>query len=291
MGATPDAIEAHYDVSDEFYQLWLGSTMVYSGALWADGDDLDRAQARKMSHHIAAIQMQPGHRILEVGCGWGTLLRMLVEQQSASRAVGLTLSRAQYERVRAFPITNIEVRLESWQQHESEIPYDGIISIGAFEHFARLDFDERDKVNVYRNFFEKSRTLLRRQGRLSLQTFAYGSANNRENAANKASTRFLAEEVFRETDPPRLANIADAIEGKFEMVCLHNDRDGYARTCRTWLHNLRANKTKAEELVGRETFDRFERYLNYSYIGFISGNLDLYRITLQRIEPRSRTRR
>jgi cyclopropane-fatty-acyl-phospholipid synthase len=121
---------------------------------------------------------------------------------------------------------------------------------------------------------------------LSLQTFAYGSSRQRALAQDAESTRFMAKEIFRETDPPRLANIAEAIEGYFEIIQMHNDRLGYARTCKAWLDNMRAARDKVVECVGEAVYERYQRYLSYSYIGFKSGNLDLYRISLQRVEPR-----
>lgn len=261
--------------------------MVYSGGMWRDGDTLGQAQARKLEHHIAAARADGAARVLDIGCGWGALLRRLVGTHEVQRAVGLTLSKAQYAYVQASGMPKIDVRLESWQAHNPVEPYDAIICIGALEHFARTEYSELEKVNAYRRFFSKCQTMLRTNGRLSLQTFAYGSTCPRADALTKASTRFLAETIFPETDPPRLSNVADAIEGSFELIEMHNDRHGYARTCKAWLDNLMVHRTEAIDLVGEDTYSRYERYLSYSYIGFKTGNLDLYRFTLQRLPYRS----
>lgn len=286
-GASAAAIQHHYDLSNDFYSLWLGASMVYSGGMWRDGDTLDQAQARKLEHHIAAAGAKGAARVLDVGCGWGALLRRLIGAHEVQHAVGLTLSKAQYEYVHASGFPQIDVRLESWQAHNPAEPYDAIICIGALEHFARTEDSELEKVNAYRHFFRKCQTMLRTNGRLSLQTFAYGSVRPRADALTKASTRFLAETIFPETDPPRLANIADAIEGSFELIEVHNDRHGYAKTCKAWLDNLMMHRTEAINLVGEDTYSRYERYLSYSYIGFKTGNLDLYRFTLQRLPHKS----
>lgn len=286
MGASAQAIQQHYDLSNAFYGLWLDRNRVYSGALWQDGDTLESAQIRKLEHHIAAARASGQSRVLDIGCGWGALLQRLSREHQVAEAVGLTLSRAQYEWVRALAIPKTEVRLEAWQEHRPATPYDAIISIGAFEHFATLDMSEAEKVDAYRQFFEYARDILVRDGRLSLQTFAYGSACPRESAKAKGSTEFLAREIFRETDPPRLANIAEAMQGYFEIVDLHNDRSGYARTCKEWLENLRRNREAAIAEVGEAAFERYQTYLSYSFIGFTTGNLDLYRITLGRVQPK-----
>lgn len=285
-GASAQAIQDHYDLGNEFYRLWLDRNLVYSGAMWGEGDDLEAAQLRKLDHHIHEAKAGRAERVLDIGCGWGALLARMVAAHGVRRATGITLSEAQKEWVEALRLPGVEVRLENWQDHAPERPYDAIISIGAFEHFARLDDDEARKVSNYRRFFSKARELLKRGGRLSLQTFAYGSPRRRAEAQDAESTQFMAKEIFRETDPPRLANIAEAIEGYFEIVRLHNDREGYARTCKTWLDNMRAVRDKVIASAGEATYERYQRYLSYSYIGFRTGNLDLYRITLQRVEQK-----
>ncbi len=285
-GASAQAIQDHYDLSNDFYRIWLDPNMVYSGALWQDGDSLEEAQIRKLEHHIASARAYGKASVLEIGCGWGALLKRLVNDHQVSRAVGLTLSQAQYDWVRSMDLPGVEVRLEAWQDHQPVKPYDAIISIGAFEHFASLDLSEAQKVAAYRQFFARAREMLVRGGFLSLQTFAYGSAYPRTSAIEKESTQFLAREIFRETDPPRLANIAEAIEGYFEVIDMHNDRLGYAKTCKEWLENMRKHKAAIVALTGEAVFERYQTYLSYSYIGFKTGNLDLYRITLRRLEPK-----
>ncbi len=277
-GASAGAIRRHYDVSPAFYRLWLGEGLVYSSALWDEGDSLESAQRRKIDYHIAESGAARRPRVLDIGCGWGALLSRLVVHHGVRRAVGLTLSPSQAECVARDP--RIEVRLESWADHRPAEPYDAVISIGAFEHFARTEDSEDEKVASYAEFFRACRSMLRPEGRLSLQTFAYGSARRRDAALSSDATRFLAEEIFPETDPPRLANIAAAIEGTFEIVRLRNDRLDYARTCREWMNRLKTHRAEAVAEVGAATVEKYERYLAYSYIGFRSGKLDLYRITL-----------
>jgi cyclopropane-fatty-acyl-phospholipid synthase len=281
-GASARAIRHHYDLGNDFYRLWLDRGMVYSGAKWAEGDDLERAQVRKLDHHIEAADARGAGRVLDIGCGWGALLERLTTQCGVPRAVGLTLSLAQRDFVRARALPGVEVRVESWADHVPTEPYDAIVSIGAFEHFARLDMSEAEKVAAYAAFFRKAWSLLRPGGRMSLQTFAYGAARTRAEAVAAASTRFLADEIFQETDPPTLANLAEAAVGSFEVIALSNDRLGYARTCKEWSERLRAQRTAAIELVGTAAYERYQRYLDFAFLGFTSGNLDLYRVTLQR---------
>lgn len=283
-GASLEAIQDHYDLSNDFYRLWLDSNMVYSGAIWQPGDDLETAQRRKVDFHIEQARAAGCSRVLDIGCGWGAVLRRMVDHHGVRSAVGLTLSDAQANWVRTFANPQLEVRVESWTDHVPTAPYDAIISIGAFEHFARLEHSEAEKEAAYRAFFTRCQGWLQPGGYLSLQTFAYGNIRPRSEAVGMAATQFLAKEIFRETDPPRLANIAEATEGSFEIVALHNDRKGYAQTCRVWMENLKANRSAAAAIIGEEAVKRYERYLQYSFIGFETGNLALFRITLRRLD-------
>ena len=282
-GASSVAIQHHYDVGNEFYRLWLDPTLSYSGAMWEPGDTLETAQLRKLDFHIEQARASGAARVLDVGCGWGGLLRRMAEVHGVGQSVGLTLSRAQAEWVAALDIPNVETHLESWSEHEPAAPYDAIISIGAFEHFATLDSSDERRRDGYRAFFSRCHDWLKPGGRLSLQTFAYGSMRRREDVKQTPGTQFLASEIFPETDPPSLIDIVAASTGIFEIEALRNDRVDYAVTCKEWLTRLKANRSEVVRLVGESGFIRYQRYLQLSTIGFDTGYLALFRITFSRI--------
>src|SRR4030088_3614984 len=97
-GPSPEAIQRHYDVGNDFYRLWLDDSMSYSCALWDGSDDsLQAAQMRKIDYHIAQAQAAGAGRVLDVGCGWGAVLKRLTTVYGVGQAVGLTLSREQEE--------------------------------------------------------------------------------------------------------------------------------------------------------------------------------------------------
>jgi cyclopropane-fatty-acyl-phospholipid synthase len=285
-GASRMAIESHYDVSNDFYRLWLDPSLVYSAAMWQGDDTLDSAQQRKIDYHIAQSGAARAKRVLDVGCGWGAVLKRLVTVHGVETAVGLTLSRAQARWVEELQCPGVDVRVESWADHESRDRYDAIISIGAFEHFAKISHSDQEKVEGYRAFFECCHRWLKPGGRMSLQTFAYGSAINRDQARTSRGTLFLADEIFPETDPPRLADIANAVVGTFEIESLRNDHEDYERTCRLWLQRLRQKRDDAIQLVGDAVVSRYERYLQLSTLGFKTQRLALYRLTLSRMGVR-----
>ena len=274
-GASPEAIRAHYDVGEDFFRLWLGPELIYSAALFEGDDDLATAQTRKLDHHIDAARARGARRVLDVGCGWGALLRRLLEHAGAGEAVGLTLSTAQAEWIRRAPCAGMTVREESWRDHRPETPYDAIISIGAFEHFARPGLAAPEKLAAYREFFDFCHGALKEHGRLSLQTIAYVGAK-------AVLPPFIAEEVFRESELPLIAEPLIAAEEAFEVIALRNDREHYDRTLRLWERNLAAHEQEAVALVGEAAVAHFHRYLKISAMGFRTGAICLLRMSFIR---------
>lgn len=279
-GASKGAIQHHYDLSNGFYSLWLDETMTYSCAMWEEGATLKEAQLRKLDHHIDAARVRGARHVLDIGCGWGAMLRRLVDDAGVGSAVGLTLSEAQAAWIRSRQDPRFEVRVESWEHHVPARQYDGIISIGAFEHFARPDVPKPEVIESYRRFFSACHGWLEPGGAMSLQTIAYGTAQRKD------LNRFIVEEIFPESDLPTLADIDQAAHGLFEIERMRNDRLDYARTLKEWYFKLRACKAEALAEVGAETVARYERYLSLFAVGFHTGAMNLLRLSLRRIEPR-----
>ncbi|AHH17988.1 putative mycolic acid cyclopropane synthase [Nocardia nova SH22a] len=266
------AIAHHYDVGNEFYRLWLDATLSYSCALpTGPADTLEAAQERKLRHHLDAIGAADS--VLDIGCGWGALLREAA--RTARHSAGLTLSSAQAEHIRAQRWPGVEVYLDNWMSFEPDIRFDGIVSIGAFEHFATPRDTPEQKIAVYRDFFTRCRDWLREDGALSLQTIAYA------NMSREAASAFMNQEIFPDADLPTLAEIAVAADGLFEVCSVRNDRLDYAWTCEQWAARLRARRAEAIALAGAEVVARYERYLRMSALGFRMGKICLLRIVLR----------
>lgn len=284
-GASVQAIQEHYDTGNDFFALWLDPTLSYSCAMWdGPGDDLHLAQLRKIDYHLSQVAANSSMRLLDVGCGWGGVLQRATDHWQVKQAVGLTLSQAQLDHVHEGHRPGVQVLLKHWAEYEPEYAFDGMVSIGAFEHFAKFGDSQEQKLASYRRFFQRCHAWLAPGGRMSLQTIAYGDVTR----GHIPSDLFIANEVFPESDLPRLADIAQAAETLFEVERVRNDRHDYARTLRCWFDALRANRSVARSQVGDDVTERYERYLRTFTYAFQLGSLALYRVTLRRVD-RSRS--
>ena len=277
-GATRQAIEHHYDIGRDFYRLWLDARLVYSCALWTGDvdDDLEGAQLAKLAWHAAAARADGAARVLDIGCGWGAMLRYLVDERGVGHVTGLTLSTDQAS---AYPPSERgEARLEDWRDHQPSHGYDAVISIGAFEHFARDELSKMERGSVYRGFFERCAGWLVEEGRLSLQTIAYEDFDRDSTPASP----FFTEDVFPESGLPQLSDIVDAAERWFRLVGFRSDPAHYEQTLRLWQRRLESRRAKACRVAGPETYRRYLRYLRLSRAMFQRRVCTLYRLVLER---------
>jgi len=277
-GASAQAIQFHYDIGNSFYNLWLDRSLTYSCALWDGHDTLEAAQMAKIDHHIEKSGARGQRRVLDIGCGWGATLHRLVQTAGVVQATGLTLATQQSAYIAQQEWPGVDVRVESWSDHSPAMPYDAIISVGAFEHFAKLDQSPEEKIEGYRGFFRRCHEWLPPGGCLSLQTMSY------ENSSREDFSPFFASQIFPESDLPRLSEIAGASEHLFEIVSLRNDRHHYARTSLEWRRRLLQRRAEAVALVGAEAVARYDKYLHLWAIGFHTGTMGLLRLQLRKLE-------
>ncbi|MFI9803923.1 class I SAM-dependent methyltransferase [Streptomyces sp. NPDC052301] len=282
QGATAESIKHHYDVSNDFFALWLDTDLTYTCALWDEGDTLESAQKRKLDYLVEGARAAGARRVLDVGCGWGSLLQRLVRTHGVQQAVGLTLSDSQAEHLRGLALERTEVRVENWLDHEPAEPYDAIISIGAFEHFARTGLSRAERVAAYREFFERCRAWLPKGGRIALQTNIKGN-NVRMDKQTVRDLLFIIDIIFPESEIPALSEVLESSEKCFDVVRLRNDPDHYSRTCQEWFDRLRANRDQAVKVAGEENVANYERYLSSTVGHFRNRHLGLSRIVLEAV--------
>ena len=285
-GASAAAVRSHYDLSNAFYELWLGPSMMYSSAMWAPAGtrtDLERAQQRKIDFFAARVLPGPGpRRVLDVGCGWGWNLRRLAEAHAVTHATGLTLSQAQLEYLTQHPVPGAGIRLEDWNDHEPDQPYDAIFSFGAFEHFARDGTTGPQRINAYRRFFRSCMRWLAPGGRLALETIGHDGAPDTNAPLGRGPLGDSVLNLYPESLCPHLGEIVLGFEPYFEVEVLRSDAGDFARTCRVWLTALREHEREATAAVGEQIVQQFRRYLASSEIQFRTRLITNYRLVLHR---------
>jgi cyclopropane-fatty-acyl-phospholipid synthase len=277
-----DDVQAHYDLSDDFFALFLDPTRTYSCAFFEQDDyTLEQAQRAKVDLALGKCDLRPGMRLLEIGCGWGSTLVRAVAGYGVN-AVGLTLSQNQFEHVgrlfddRGWPIERAEVRLQGWEEFSE--PVDRIVSIGAFEHFRKERYDA---------FFEKSFSLLPAGGRMLLHTIV---GHNRHDIRAKGLpidrkllefTRFITREIFPGGQLPEPKWVIEGAQRVgFTVERVHPLQLHYARTLDHWSATLSERHDEAVAIASQETFDTYMKYLTGCAELFRQGYVDVMQFTL-----------
>ncbi len=270
-----------YDVSDDFFALFLGPTMGYTcGYYERDDMTLDESQNAKFDLALGKLSLEPGMTLLDVGCGWGGALEMAVQKYDVN-VIGITLSKKQSEYARrrlAKLDTNrsIEVRLQGWEEFDD--PVDRIVSIGAFEAF---------KVERYPLFFDKAYNLLPADGRMLLHTIlAHTQRFFRENGIKVTISdlkfmKFIENEIFPGGRLPAVEDIEQlAADSGFTLTRTHLLQQHYARTLDMWAANLVASRDEAIAITSQEIYDRYMKYLTGCADFFRRGITNVGQFTL-----------
>ncbi len=257
------AIAYHYDVSNEFYALFLDRRMVYTCAYYRRPDgDLDQAQEDKLDLVCRKLRLQPGERLLDIGCGWGSLVAWAAERYGVL-ARGVTLSRAQAEYGQAW-IRRLGL--------EERARVDHLAAVGVIEHLG---------IGNYPDYFARVHELLAPGG-----LFLNHGITHEKHWRRSSQTEFLERHVFPNGEMDNVSHILDVLErARFEIRDVESLREHYARTTRQWVERLQANAERARALVGERTYRTWIAYLASSSVGFTHGALGLYQVVASRPDP------
>lgn len=273
-------VQAHYDVSDEFYALFLDPSMTYSCAYFErDEMTLQQAQRAKIDLALGKLDLQPGMTLLDIGCGWGSTMLRAAESHGV-KVIGLTLSENQHQHVRSAidrrGLTGAEVRLQGWEEFDGHA--DRIVSIGAFEHFRRERYPE---------FFDRCARIMPSSGRMVLHTIIGHTLNDlrrmkipvsRENALFHI---FIKRHIFPGGQLPQPAEVTRlAGQAGFGTERIQPLQQHYARTLDLWAEALVARRDEAVRITSEEIYQRYLKYLTGCAAHFRSGHIDVMQFTL-----------
>ena len=267
---TRETISHHYDVSNDFYRLWLDPEMVYSCAYFAHPEQtLEEAQREKLDYICRKLRLESGQRLLDIGCGWGAL-GLWAARNYGVTVHGITLSTQQcdyaQERARELNVTDrVHFELRDYRDLDRGARYERIVSVGMFEHIG---------INNFPTYFGIISQLLE-PGGLFLN---HGITNDSGWQPNDVR-RFINKYIFPDAELTRISTVVTAMEDAgFEILDAESLRPHYALTLRRWVQALEQNREEAIRLVGESTYRLWRVYMSGCAWYFDSGNTGLYQV-------------
>ena len=233
--------EAHYDLGNDFYEAMLDRRMTYTCGYWKHAETLNEAQEAKLDLICRKLELQPGMRVLDIGCGWGSFMQYAAEHYGVE-CVGITISEEQVrlgrERCQGLPV---EFRLQDYR--EVDDTFDRVVSVGMFEHVGRKN---------HRTFMETVNRCLHDEGLCLLHTIG-------KNRRNAPPDPWIDKYIFPNGDLPSLGQVADAAEDLAIVEDMHNFGADYDHTLMAWHRNFEAAWPRFRDRYG----DRFYRMWRY----------------------------
>lgn len=271
------AITFHYDVSNEFYSLWLDRNMVYSCAYFATADDdINKAQEAKLEYICKKLRLRPGEQLLDIGCGWGGLIRHAVRNYGV-RALGVTLSEQQAalanQRIAEEDLTkNCRVEIRDYRDIDNPSGFDKVVSVGMFEHVGEA---------MLPTYFEQALRLLKPGGVF----LNHGISTRYSEASRKKNTdpTFIRKYVFPDGELVTIGRSLEMAENAgFEVRDVESLREHYMWTLRKWVSRLEQHHDDAVAATDEVTYRIWRLFMSLSAYGFRTGRINVYQTLLSK---------
>jgi cyclopropane-fatty-acyl-phospholipid synthase len=280
-----DYIQFHYDLGNDFYQLFLDPEMQYSCGYFNDwNNSLEQAQRDKMEMICRKLRLAPGERLLDIGCGWGGLI-CYAAQHYGVQAHGVTLSQAQFdfaqEKIHCLGLEDrVTVELRDYATLKGK--YDKIASIGMYEHVG---------VANYPTYFGKLNSLLRDRGILLNHGITRpAKPNKRRFRRIRPEQRLILKYIFPGGELDHIGHTCESLENsRFEVHDAEDWREHYARTTRLWCQRLSARRDEAIALIGPERYRLWVAYLAGVSFAFLDGSARIYQVVASKHAARGRS--
>jgi cyclopropane-fatty-acyl-phospholipid synthase len=273
-----EAIHFHYDVSNEFYRLWLGRSMVYSCAYFEEPHySLDDAQQAKLDYICRKLLLRPREQFLDIGCGWGALV-IHAARHYGVKAHGITLSEKQFpfaqRRIQEEGLEEqVTVELRDYRDLRGNEVYDKVASIGMFEHVGL------ENLPLY---FDTVHRLLKPSGLFLNHGITHAQAGWHKDV----STEFINRYVFPDGQLDEISNIQRCMEdAQFEIADVEALRAHYARTLRAWVRQLEGRRERALEYVSESTYRVWRLYMAACALEFECGHIGIYQVLANKRGP------
>lgn len=257
--------EKHYDLGNDFYAAMLDARMTYTCGYWKDATNLDEAQEAKLDLVCRKLGLEPGMRVLDIGCGWGSFMAYAAEHYGVE-CVGLTISREQTEYGQQLMSQGLPVEFRLKDYREETEQFDRIVSIGMFEHVGHKNYSE---------FMDVAKRCLKDDGLFLLHTIG-------KNVRSSTPDPWIDRYIFPNGELPALGHVTDAVEKRFIVEDLHNFGADYDKTLMAWHANFEANWHRFSDSYG-ERFYRMWRYYLLSCAGsFRARDIQLWQWVLSK---------
>lgn len=261
MTSTQRDIEVSYDVSNEFFRLWLDDRMHYTSASYLTGKEtLEEAQINKCKILYDYAEMNPDKLILDIGCGWGANVEFLAAQ-GVKRIHGITLSTAQHEEIMARKLAGVWTKVVDYREFEPTEKYDALVSIEMIDHLCSpAQAREGKAIELYREYFGKVAGWVKPGACFGFQAIL----RNRVPRSRKdlEDLAFTADVIFPGGLNPRLEELIAAVNPYWEVLELRTQRESYGKTTGEWLSRMRQHEAAIRKQWGDEVFKDYERYLD-----------------------------